>query len=152
ELGARHPQRAGRDLATGDLGAAMCLGVRAEVLPRAPGVLGHPGQVALEAIQVEEQRGRRDLVASHGPYITWWARGRSGKPSVRLEPPADGEGHPGGDADLRPERPESRAHDLHPMHSRLEREEGPWRPGRIGGPGATAVDEDLCAQRLDLRL
>jgi hypothetical protein len=47
----------------------MGLGVRAEVFADPPRVLGHALEVALEAIEVEQQGGRGDLVARGGRHL-----------------------------------------------------------------------------------
>src|SRR5438094_101516 len=65
ELRARDADRAGGDLLVRDLGAAMGLGVRPELLAGRAHVLGHALEIALEAIHVEQERGRRNLVARH---------------------------------------------------------------------------------------
>src|SRR5256884_1303134 len=65
ELRARDADRAGGDLLVRDLGAAMRLGVRPELLAGRAHVLGHALEIALEAIHVEQERGRRNLVARH---------------------------------------------------------------------------------------
>jgi hypothetical protein len=69
QLGARHAERAGRHLAFRDLRTAVGLGVRAQVLPGRAHVRRHACEVALEAVQVEEQRGGRDLVTVHGTRL-----------------------------------------------------------------------------------
>src|SRR5262249_23026002 len=73
-------QSAGSDLPVTDLGAAMRFGVRPQLLAGGAHVLGHALEVALEAVHVEEQRGRRNLVARH----------RDWEPSTdcRLRPPS----------------------------------------------------------------
>jgi hypothetical protein len=65
ELRAGDAERAGGDLTARDLGTLVGLGVGADRLAGAPRVPGHRGEVLLEAVEVEEQRGRRDLVAGH---------------------------------------------------------------------------------------
>ena len=69
ELGARDAERAVAHLAPGNLGAAMRLRVRPEILAGRARVRGHPAKVALEAVEVEEQRGRWDIVARHRRWM-----------------------------------------------------------------------------------
>src|SRR3989442_2992820 len=78
ELRARDAEGAGADLPARDLGTAMGLGVRAQLLAGGAHVLGHALQVPLEAIHVEQQRGRRDLVTRH----------RDSEPSTDLTGPS----------------------------------------------------------------
>src|SRR3989449_487027 len=76
--GAGEAEGAGGDLPARDLGTAMGLGVRAQLLAGGAHVLGHALQVPLEAIHVEQQRGRRDLVTRH----------RDSEPSTDLTGPS----------------------------------------------------------------
>src|SRR5207302_6394722 len=69
ELGAGDAERAAAHLAPGDLGAAMRLRVGPEILAGRARVRGHPAEVALEAVEVEEQRGRWDIVARHRRWM-----------------------------------------------------------------------------------
>src|SRR5438128_1093314 len=78
ELRARDAEGAGGDLPARDLGTAMGLGVRAQLLAGGAHVLGHALQIPLEAIHVEQQRGRRDLVTRH----------RDSEPSTDLTGPS----------------------------------------------------------------
>src|SRR5881296_931715 len=78
ELRARDAEGAGGDLPARDLGTAMGLGVRAQLLAGGAHVLRHALQIPLEAIHVEQQRGRRDLVTRH----------RDSEPSTDLTGPS----------------------------------------------------------------
>src|SRR3989454_12480894 len=64
--GAGDTQRAGLDLALRDLRALVGLGVRADRFAGAAYVPRHPLEVALEAIEIEQQRGGWNLVSGHG--------------------------------------------------------------------------------------
>src|SRR5213594_4204684 len=66
QLGAGDTQRAGLDLALRDLRALVGLGVRADRFAGAAHVRRHPLEVALEAIEIEQQRGGWNLVSGHG--------------------------------------------------------------------------------------
>ncbi len=56
---------AGLDLALGDVGAFVALGVRTQARTRAAHGIGHRRQIALEGIEVERQCRRVDLVDRH---------------------------------------------------------------------------------------
>jgi hypothetical protein len=47
----------------------MRLRVGPEILSGRPRVRGHSAKVALEAVEVEQQRGRRDVVARHRRWM-----------------------------------------------------------------------------------
>src|SRR4029077_19413076 len=89
ELGARHAERSRRDLSFRDLGTAMRLGVRPQALAGAARVLGHAREVLLEAVEVEQEGGRGDLVTEgrggHGPMINSWSM--SGRPFLQIPGP-----------------------------------------------------------------
>jgi len=66
DLGHAHADRPGRDLTAGNLRALVGLGVGTELLASGRDVGRHLLDVALEAIEVEQQRGGRNLGAFHG--------------------------------------------------------------------------------------
>ena len=66
DLGHADADGAGRHLAQRDLRALVRLGVGAELLAGGLHVGGHLPDIALEAIEVEQQRGGRQLGARHG--------------------------------------------------------------------------------------
>src|SRR5439155_6599333 len=66
ELRTGDAERPRRDLAPRDLRTLVGLRVRANRLADPADVSGHALEIALEAIEVEEQRGSRDLVPGHG--------------------------------------------------------------------------------------
>ena len=66
DLGHADADGARRHLAQRDLGALVRLGVGAELLAGGLHVGGHLPDIALEAIEVEQQRGGRQLGARHG--------------------------------------------------------------------------------------
>ena len=65
-LGHAHSHRARGDLPARDLRTLVGLGVRADLLAHRRHVGGHLLQIALEAIEIEEQRGRGKLGLCHG--------------------------------------------------------------------------------------
>ena len=79
----RCPEIARRQVAAGALGVACAKLGEAEVMARA-GVRGHAADVALEAVEVEEQRGRRNVVACHSKTALTLARARGQRRFRRL--------------------------------------------------------------------
>src|SRR5437899_10347673 len=77
QLGAGDAERPRAHLTPGDLGAAVRLRVRPEVLAGGARMRGHPADVPLEAVEVEEQRRRRNVVACHSKTALTLARAPS---------------------------------------------------------------------------
>ena len=66
DLGHADAHGAGGDLAPRDLRALVGLGVRAQLLAGGLDIGGHLLDIALEAVEVEEEGGRGELVSRHG--------------------------------------------------------------------------------------